>query len=280
MDRIDKYINSIYRDVDTSSKETEDLKHEMKSHLMQTVNELQQSGKCEDECIRVAIERFGEELQIRKELNQVLSFHKSFAKKTLVTSAILLVFSVVLLVTSYIVKKESFERYNFMDAQIKLVESKLVSGGINEVDTYLKEIFKDLKNNQLTYVAIKELPQDYDRTKNSDLFPGETRYSYPEKIERDYYNNRFGLEVIANRTRYLLETGVKTSANGDASYTYKNIGILLFVISWVLSIVWLILNVYRHGSLNTGWCVLFILTGVVGYFIFLMLNRKVTLSSL
>ena len=40
------------------------------------------------------------------------------------------------------------------------------------------------------------------------------------------------------------------------------------MICWVLWIIWSIINVYRYGRLNTKWCVLLILTGIIGYFIF------------
>jgi len=188
MDRIDKYLNSIYRDINASSKETEDLKQEMKDHLVQTVKELQQNGITEEESIRIAIERFGEVFQIRNELNHVLRFQKLFAQKTRILSLILLAVSVTLLVTAFFVNQSFAKRYKILNSQIELVEKKLVNEGITSVDIYLKEIFKDEENNQLTYVAIKELPQNFDSNKNNEAFPGETKYSYPEKINDEYWS--------------------------------------------------------------------------------------------
>lgn len=241
MDRIDKYLNSIYRGASNSSKETEDLKQEMRSHLMQTVKELQENGVTEEESIRIAIERFGEEFQIRNELNQVLKFQKLFAQKTLIASLILLVVSATLLITSFFVQQGFLKKYRIMDSQLKLVEKKLVNEGITSVDIYLKEIFKDEKNNQLTYVAIKELPQNFDNTKDNELFPGEIKYSYPEKIKDEYYNNRFGHEVASSNIKYFLETGVKTSANTDSSSLYLGLAILTFAVCWVLWTIWSIM---------------------------------------
>ena len=158
MDKINKYINSIYRDISDSSKETEDLKQEMRIHLNETVKELQENGISEEESIRIAIERFGGEFQIRNELNHELRFQKLFAQKTRMSSLILLAVSIILLISSFFVNQGSVKRYNIMDSQINLVENKLINEGITHVDIYLKEIFKDDKNNQLTYVALKELP--------------------------------------------------------------------------------------------------------------------------
>ena len=268
MDRIDKYLNSIYRDVSDSSRDTEDLKQEMKSHLMETVNELQENGITENESIRIAIERFGEEFQIRNELNQVVRFQKLFAQKTLISSLFLLAVSVILLITSFFVHQGYLKRYNAMDSQLKLVERKLVTEGISGADTFLKELFKNEQNNQLTYVAIKELPKDFDITKSNDVFPGEIKYSYPQEIKKEYYNNGFGHEVVVNNIRYFLETGVKTSSNINSSSLYTGLAILVFVACWVLWIIWSIINVYRYGKLNTNWCILLVLTGIIGYFIF------------
>lgn len=268
MDRIDKYLNSIYRDINASSKETEDLKQEMKDHLIQTVRELQKNGITEEESIRIAIERFGEEFQIRNELNQVLRFQKLFAQKTLIASLILLAISAILVITSLFAHRSSLDRYNNMNSQLKMVEKKLVSEGTPGVDTYLKELFKNEENNELTYVAIKELPQDFDGTKEHKLFPGEIKYSYPREIKNEYYSNSFGHEVIVENTKYFLETGVKTSANTDSSSLYTGLAILVFAVCWVLWIIWSIINVYRYGKLNTNWCILLTLTGIIGYFIF------------
>ncbi|MBU3179182.1 hypothetical protein KPL47_23090 [Clostridium estertheticum] len=268
MDRIDKYLNSIYRGASDSSKETEDLKQEMRNHLMQTVRELQENGVTEEESVKIAIERFGEVFQIRNELNHVLSFQKLFASKIRVSSLILLALSVLLLVTAFILNQGYFKRYNIMESQVNLVENKLINEGIASVDIYLKEIFKDDNNNQLTYVALKELPPNFDSSKNNEPFSGEIKYNYPKKIESESYNNRVGHEVTVNNTKYLLETGVKTSANTDYSGFYLGLAILIFMICWVLWIIWSIINVYRYGRLNTKWCILLILTGIIGYFIF------------
>ncbi|MTK10954.1 MAG: hypothetical protein F8N39_02270 [Clostridiaceae bacterium] len=275
MDRIDRYLDSIYRGASDSSKEAEDLKQEMRSHLIQTVKELQENGVTEEESVRIAIERFGEEFQIRNELNQVLKFQKLFAQKTLIASLVLLVISGILFITSFFVHKASMKSLDIMDSQIKTAENKLANEGITGVDKYLKELFKDEKNNKLTYIAIKELPKDYDSSKHDELFHGKIKYIYPEKIKDEYYSNRFGQEIISNNIKYFLETGVKTSANLDSSSMYRGLGILTFAVCWVLWIIWSIINVHGYGYLNTKWCILLISTGILGYFIFsFLVNPK------
>lgn len=274
MERIDKYINSIYRGMDNSSEEVEDLKQEMKIHLMETVKELQENGVNEEESIRIAIERFGGEFQIRSELNQVLRLQKLFAKKILIVSIILLVMSAILFITSIFLHQASNKRFHIMDSQLNALESKLKSDGITGVDTYLKALFVS-DNNQLTYVAVKELPKDFDISKSNELFPGEIKYSYPEKIRNEYFSNSFGHEVDVNGSRYFLQTGVKTSANTDSSSFYSGLATLIFAVCWVLLIIWSIINVHGYGCLKPKWSILICLTGILGYFIFsLSVNPK------
>lgn len=250
MDKIDKYLNSIYRGVDNSSKETEDLKQEMRSHLMQTVRDLQESGVTEEESIRIAIDRFGEGFQIRSELNQVLKFQKVFARKTLIASLILLGISIILVITSLFVHQGFFKRCTTLDSQINLVEKALVNEGITGVDRYAKELFENEKNNQLTYIAIKELPANFEYTSRTRVFPGEIKYSYPEKVKEEYYSNTEGKEVSFNNIRYILETGVKTSANRDNSSIYVALAILAFIICCVLLIIWYFMYSNSTNSSN------------------------------
>jgi hypothetical protein len=279
VDKIDKHINSIYRDVKHDSKEIQDLKEEMRSHLKQTVKELQENGISEDDSIRIAIDRFGEEFQIRSELAQVLHFQKFFAKNVLISSVIFLVLCIGFLVTSHFEFKDSIKRSNEMNYQIKIVESTFEKEGISGVDRVLRELFKEETKNCFTYVAIKQLPSNYVSEKSigvppgTDVFPGEIKYIYPDKIKGEYYSNRFGKEIEVNNTKYLLETGVKTSANTDNSSFYKGIGILFFAICWVLWIIWSIINIYRLGKLNTGWSILVLILGIAGYFIFLLIQK-------
>ena len=278
MDKIDKYIDSIYRDV-KRSKEIQDLKEEMRSHLKQTVKELQENGISEDESIRIAIERFGEEFQIRSELAQILHFQKFFAKNVLIFSLISLVICIGFLITSHFAFKESIKRSNEMNNQISMVESTFEKEGISGVDKVLKELFKDETKNYLTYVAIKQLPSNYNSDKSTgvspgeDVFPGEIKYIYPDKIKSEYYSNRLGTEMVVDDTKYLLETGVKTSAITDKSSFYKGIAISFFAICWVLWIIWSIINIYRLGKLNTGWSIIVLILGIVGYFIFLLIQN-------
>jgi hypothetical protein len=282
MTKIDSYLESVFRDSD-KSQETNDLKQEMRSHLEHSIKELQESGFTEEESVKVAIDRFGDEFQIRKELTQVLRFQKMFNKNILKVSLAFLALCIIMLITSFYKESTYRERYNAMNEQIHLVEKSFMNEGIAGADKVLRDVFKDDTNNYLTYVAIKELPQDFGMEKNDpnnylvksqDLFAGELKYSYPENVDSKFLNNRFGTVITHNNTKYMFETGVKKTAIWNNSSIYRGISILFFVISWILWIIWSIVNVFRQGKLNTGWAMLLVLTSILGYSIFLIVSKS------
>lgn len=71
MREIDNYIDLLYKNFDKTSEINEELKEEMKSHLIDTVEELKEEGFSEKESIKIALDRFGEISEIRGELKTV-----------------------------------------------------------------------------------------------------------------------------------------------------------------------------------------------------------------
>lgn len=67
---IDTYVNSIYNGYG-ETKEIVELKNEMRNHLLQTVANLQSEGYSDVESIRMAIDRFGEQSDLRGQLNSL-----------------------------------------------------------------------------------------------------------------------------------------------------------------------------------------------------------------
>ena len=73
MERVDKYINSIYRNLKVDSSELNDLKSEMRSHLVEAIKEIKEEGYSEDESITIALERFGDKFNLEGELTEVFN---------------------------------------------------------------------------------------------------------------------------------------------------------------------------------------------------------------
>ncbi|PJO44996.1 permease prefix domain 1-containing protein [Lysinibacillus xylanilyticus] len=95
MKQIDKYVNSVYQNAGGDKKAIEELKLEMKNHLLEAVSELKASGRTEQEAIDIAIERFGEAKEMRSIVSQLFKAQKTFAKWVLYVGIALLLFSTV-----------------------------------------------------------------------------------------------------------------------------------------------------------------------------------------
>lgn len=72
MREIDNYIDSLYKNIDGISKENKEIKETMRTHLIESVEELKLEGFSEKESIKIALERFGEINEIRGEIKTVV----------------------------------------------------------------------------------------------------------------------------------------------------------------------------------------------------------------
>lgn len=83
MKQVEEYVNKVYRNAKGNKDEIQDLKSEMKSHLLESVHELISEGKTEEEAVEIAIERFGKENELRSLINQIFQTQKTFGKRLL-----------------------------------------------------------------------------------------------------------------------------------------------------------------------------------------------------
>lgn len=211
--------------------------------------------------------------QERVKLIDKLSHSKLFKLILLILSISFLILYFMLHSKSTAINNDFVSNKNVMNQQINQIEYKLINEGIDGVDKYLNELFSDTKNNQLNYAVIRELPVNFDQSKNTDPFPGEIKYSYPKEIKNEYYHNRFGHEVKANNSRYFLETGVKTSSNTNYSKTFDVASKASILLCWLLLSVWSILSAYRIRSLNIYWVIFLLITSILGYLVFFIITK-------
>ena len=68
MNRVNEYLDSIFRDAYNRNPQIKELKKEMKTHLLETINELRLEGKTEEEATAISIERFGEPSIMTKDI--------------------------------------------------------------------------------------------------------------------------------------------------------------------------------------------------------------------
>ncbi|WP_160672932.1 permease prefix domain 1-containing protein [Clostridium sp. C8-1-8] len=99
MKEIDNYINSIYKNADDDFEEIEEIKNDMRQHLIETVEELKREGKSEAESIKIAIERFGEAPWIKAELSKVIPFTRKHFSISLCASLSMIGILLVVVIT-------------------------------------------------------------------------------------------------------------------------------------------------------------------------------------
>lgn len=80
MNKIEKYIDSIYGNFDNKDEDTKILKEEMRNHLYEEVEELKKQGLSEEESISRTLECFGQENTVVAEMNHVLKNRSIFTK--------------------------------------------------------------------------------------------------------------------------------------------------------------------------------------------------------
>lgn len=94
MNQIEVFVNSVYKNSRGNNKEIQELKTEIKSHLLEAVHELMTEGKSQQEAIDIAIERFGGEKEMRA-ISQMFKSQIIFAKRVLYIAVSILIFSLV-----------------------------------------------------------------------------------------------------------------------------------------------------------------------------------------
>ncbi|NFD78938.1 MFS transporter [Clostridium botulinum] len=286
MKRVDKYIDLIYKNVEGNKEEINIMKQEMKSHIVQSVIELQQEGKSEEESINIAINRFGEVNQIKDELREIYSFHKRFSKNILIVALVVLFIGTASLIT------KSFGN--------KLTEMTMdsVSNAIRQSDEIPKDKIRKLfeknkrilkyDNKNLKYIAVFKYPKDYKLELDRDIEKlEEAKYTYPsmedlnKELKRIGYianaGEQGGLISDKNNNKYSIRIGYIAPNSQWVINNLPNIFIIgCFVTYWILFGVWATVKAYRTNGYNLAWSISFFIFNIFAYILFKLKNgRKV-----
>lgn len=270
MKQIEAYVDSVYQNVGGNIKEIQELKAEMKNHLLEAVYELKIEGKSEKEAVEIAIDRFGDEQEMRSVVGQLFKAQKTFAEWVLYTAIAFLIISTLIFSIVMPIEKSKLDQSNQIASQI------LNSLGENEgipaqIETDIQEIV--LSSGRITGVSL------YDHEK---LFS-----SANEHVEPVYSFREEGLFNIWNNTGFLTYNGYGESNNtwhiSIESKSYEGTVIILLlvgiVVYWTLFIIWAIINAYHHRRLNIGWTIVFSLLNILGYLIYKLVGKTRLLKS-
>lgn len=260
MKQIYDYIESLYKGLD-DSKEVKEFKEEMKSHLMETVKELQTGGKSEEESVRIAIERFGDERLIGHGLAEVLQVQRLFAKNILRTAlAFLLVGFVIAGIVGFI---------EFNNIQERDVVAQQVLNILGTEKNISAEIKKEIDSMVEPKGDIYQLEAYYIKDNPEFPFSFNPQYNYKKEIispiwlliayKGQAYQNDYWFVQISHQTYEGIAISVL---------------IICIVIYWVLFAIWAIVNAYHQKRLKLLWVLAFSLFNVFGYLIFRLGNKK------
>lgn len=100
INNIDRYVNSLFKDMDTTSDEIKELKLEMKEHILASINELIAEGKSEEESIKIALNKFGDSYELKNDLLKANNIKKPKFKLILYISLFLATLTSIIILRS------------------------------------------------------------------------------------------------------------------------------------------------------------------------------------
>lgn len=268
MRQIDAYVDSVYQHIGGNRKEIQELKAEMKSHLLEAVHELRAEGMGEQEAIDVAIERFGGEQEMRSIVGQLFKAQKSFAKWVLYLALAVLLFTVSAFGYLWSLEEENANENSEVATQVLTILQDKTS-----VSDDMKNKINSLIDgtDQIANVEI----YDVSSVKNTNMVFDYVRDAKPEyRYEQKVWSPKW------------LQADLFPYGNGDGKQWYVEMetrhmsdlmSIILFsgmAIYITLFTIWATVNAYHHRRLTIGWIVAFGVFNVFGYLVYYLAGKK------
>lgn len=265
MKQIEDFVESLYRNVNGNKEEIQELKAEMRNHLLEAVHELKAEGKTEKEAIQIAIERFGAEKELRLVVGQLFKVQKIFSKSVLIAAIAMILLTT--LIYGIVMTTEK-HKFNQNDQVVSQILSTL--GDYVEVPSQLKMDIQEIVNQNTRITGIRIYDHETLRNSTNDEYV-EPKISVREEGLFNFWNN-IGL---LNYAGYSASNDKWNVIIEYKSYEGTGIILLLFGIVgyWILFTIWAITYAYHHGRLNAGWIILFALFNLIGYFIYRLIGN-------
>lgn len=234
MKQIDRYVNSIYKNVAGDKQEIEDLRQEMRSHLLEAVEELKAKGKTEEEAISIAIDNFGGKNQLVKGLSEFFKVQKKFSNYVFSFALIFFIFGIITLVTSWLEAEQFYKKGEQLFGEIETEKNAIFNEVFDVLDTtnkisgveeeHLMDIFKKYPN-QLNLLAVFSADDFKEELEENEEWIGSPTGHSP--IEYKYAAIVIGNnQVIENKEQimpsdYDLGTVLMAKGHWIVQYEYK-----------------------------------------------------------
>lgn len=147
MKRIDKFLNDLYRDSRLNSTEVEDMKEEMRTHLLDRIKEAKENGISENQAVSEALQHFGRESEIFEDFIEVPK--KKIWSKWFIISMILISSSILLICSVW-----GIERFNQQERQAFY---KGISGALYMFEHPSLDLIKNEVNRAIEEGVIKDV---------------------------------------------------------------------------------------------------------------------------
>lgn len=283
MRRIEEYIEKIYRGFDKKDEETKILKEETKAHLFEEVEDLKKQGVTEEESINIAISKFGDIVEVRKELSEIIKIEAKFAKIILISAfALLFIWVASFVQESFMTEKDQFA----------------YQGKAREVQMEIHELLEDKTViSEDDKAAMVTAIHKYNSI-NGIMFYGLTvedsngNVVFEEQL-KDISNKEYGSNpsfevhkpfsgakwfVTLNSTReYSLNYPSWIDSYEREHFNYKflliNMQGIVIAVYWVLFLLWFIIKAYHNKTIRLWNCIIVLLLNLVGYAIYVLINR-------
>ncbi|MCR8867388.1 PLD nuclease N-terminal domain-containing protein [Priestia megaterium] len=264
MKRIEKFVDSMYLNVEGDQQEINELKAEMTNHLLEAVHELKAQGKTEQQAITIAIKRFGEEKEIRAVIGQLFEIQKVFAKRVLYIAVVCLI--VTMSSFYFLWEVEESTAQGISDTR------SLISYELKDKDV----ITRDMKR------KIEALVEDTNYVSGVTIYKSKNVISRAGENYVEYYWKSVQPDFQYQRTVWApkwLGADFDTFENGDEQWvvsidnrSFSRLeAVVLFVgmtIYWTLFTIWAIINAYHQKRLRIGWVFIFVFFNILGYLIY------------
>ena len=225
--QIEAFVNSVYQNVGGNKKEVQELKAEMKGHLLEAVHELKAEGKSEQEAVQIAIERFGKENELRAVISELFKTQRVFGKVLLyIGIAILLLSATIFGYFLNIGNERTLEQSDIAYSIGDMVES-------------------DPKLSESTEEKIEKLLNDANYIKKMNVY-----------LNGDRDNPVYTLDKGTNQNFSLVYSDLHYGSGNENNFVeievldYRDIGFLTMffgaICFGVLFIIWAIINTYHR----------------------------------
>ncbi|CAK8583709.1 permease prefix domain 1-containing protein [Priestia megaterium] len=263
MKRIEAFVDSMYLNVDGDKQEIDELKAEMKNHLFESVQELKEEGKTEQQAITIAIQRFGEEKEMRAVIGQLFEIQKIFAKRVLYIAIVCLILTI------------------SMGSFLWEIDDSTAQG-LSETSTLIS---KELENKDVITFSMKRKIETL--VENTNYISEVTIYNSKDirsvsQNSGEYQWKSRNPDFQYQRTIWApkwLGVDSSTSGNGNEQWfvliesrSFDQLQVILIfmggAIYWTLFTIWAIINAHHQKRLRIRWIFIFVGLNVLGYLLY------------